>query len=152
MHANYLLCTKYWCITKYRIVMGRYCLILCSVLWIFNGKEPFLYHSRNREPFCVMNVVKTCYYRGYGKLRIRKENVWIKTCVLYFHSCVLPSALVGPPHTVTSSGYTGIFTQCSRLFASVYGTNFGMNAGFPLLTYSAWNVKWERTAYNIRTC
>jgi hypothetical protein len=32
------------------IVMDRYCLILCSVLWIFNGKEPILYHSRYREP------------------------------------------------------------------------------------------------------
>jgi hypothetical protein len=40
------------------IVMDRYCLVPCSVLWIFNGKEPFLYHSRNREPFSVMTVVK----------------------------------------------------------------------------------------------
>ena len=59
------------------IVMERYRLIHvhCSVLWIFNGKETFLYHSRNLEPFCVMTIVKKCYYRGHGRLRNRKENV-----------------------------------------------------------------------------
>jgi hypothetical protein len=34
-----------------------YYLILYSVLWIFNGKEPLLYHSGNRESFSVMTVV-----------------------------------------------------------------------------------------------
>ena len=56
------------------IVMDRYCLILRSVLWIFNGREPLLYHSKNREPFSVITVVKMYYYRGHGSLRNRKES------------------------------------------------------------------------------
>jgi hypothetical protein len=69
-----------------------------------NGKEQLLFRSVRCEAFSVMAFVNVGYYLGNGGLQNRKESICIIIRASVFHSRARHTAIVGPPHTLMSSG------------------------------------------------